>query len=351
MRKLGLLFIIAISLFACKSDKNQGTLKGEIKGLTNDTIYLYSTDGLTDHTDTLYAKNGNFSHLLNIDTLTSATLLLNDSIECPVFMDKGNLIEIKGSATGFLEVTGNSANEELTAFLKGVSGVGKPSEKVLQKKAASFIRQHHSSLASTYLLDKYFIQKKDPDYREIKDLLSQMTGALLDQPIVESVSEYIGRWENATDGKPAPYFDLPNAKGKKISRMSDNLKNKYLLLSFWSSYDTDSIAKAQLRSLNRQYKKSKEFAMLGLSVDFDKKAWTECIKKDTLSWEQVRDSTGWDSEAVKRFAVLTLPTHILISPKGEIVARDIKGDSLSNKIKEVLKAAERKKKEEKKTKH
>lgn len=351
MKKSGLLFIIAISLFACKGNKNQGSITGEIKGLTNDTIYLYSTDGITDRMDTICTKGGKFSHTLKIDTITSATLLLNDSIEYPVFMDKRNQIEVKGNlAEKFLEITGNSANEELTTFQKELKGLGKPSEKVLKEKVETFIREHHSSLASIYLLDKYFIQKEQPDYRKIKDLISQMTGALLDQPAIAKVSEYIDRWETVTDGKPAPYFNLPNAKGENISRMSDNLKNKYLLVNFWSSYATDSVSRKQLKRIYRSYGKDKHFAMLGISIDFDKKAWKDCIKNDTLNWEQVCDSTGWDSETIKRFAVLELPTHILISPNGGIVTRDIKGDSLNNKIKEVIKFAEEQEKEKKKTK-
>lgn len=351
MRKLGLLFIIATSQFACDSKQNQGSITGEIKGLTNDTLYLYSTDGITDRIDTIYAKSGKFDHTLKIDTTTTASLLLNDSIQYPVFMDKGERIEIKGNlAEKFLEVTGNSANDEFTAFQKELRGLGKPSTKALEKKVEAFIREHHSSLVSAYLLEKYFIRKEQPDYRKIKELISRMTGRLLDQPTIEEVSEYIDRWETVTDGKSAPYFNLPNAKGDKISRSSDKLKDKYLLVNFWASYTTDSVAKAQLRKLNRNYGKNKHFAMLGISIDLDKKAWKECIKKDTLSWEQLHDSIGWDSETVKRFAILQLPTNILISPTGSIVTRNIQGDSLSNKIKEVIKLAEEKAKEKKKAK-
>lgn len=351
MRKSGLLFIIAISLFACKGNKNQGSITGEIKGLTNDTIYLYSTSGISDRMDTIYTQSGKFTHTLKIDTITSATLLLNDSIEYPVFMDKGNQIEVKGNlAEKFLEVTGNPANDELTTFQRELKGLGKPSEKALQEKVETFIREHHSSLASIYLLDTYFIRKAQPDYRKIKDLISLMTGVLLDQPTIEKASEYITRWEAVTDGKIAPYFNLPDAKGKNLSRTSDKLKDKYLLVNFWSSYDTDSIKQAQLKRIYRNHGKNKHFAMLGISIDFDKEAWKDCIKNDTLNWEQVCDSTGWDSEAIKRFAILELPTNILISPSGSIVTRDIQGDSLSNKIKEVIKFAEEQEKEKKKTK-
>ena len=76
-------------------------MEGEIKGLTNDTLYLYGTDALYDRIDTIYAEKGKFSYNLNIDstvidTLTTAVLLINGHVEYPVFLDKGNQITIKG---------------------------------------------------------------------------------------------------------------------------------------------------------------------------------------------------------------------------------------------------------------
>lgn len=339
MKKFILLFIIAVCLAGCKNNPKQANLEGNIKGLTNDTIYLYSNDDIFGKVDTvIYAKDGKFSCTLNIDTLTAATLIFNNRTEYPVFMDKGEKIKIKGNLSESLAIDGNIANEELTAFMQELNGLGKPSDKAMQAKAEAFIREHHSSLASAYLLNKYFIRQEKPDYKKIKELIDVMTGALLDQPSIEKVSKYIDQLEKVEDGKNAPYFNLPNAKGEKIARTSDKLRNKYLLITFWASWcKADSTANAELRQLNRTYKKNKDFAMLGISLDIEKEAWKEAIKKDTLNWEQVCDFSGWESETARQYAILTLPTNILVSPSGGIIARDIKGDSLTNKIKEIVK--------------
>lgn len=339
MKKFGLLFIISVCLAGCKSNPEQVKLEGNIKGLTNDTIYLYSNDGIYNKIDTaIYAKGGKFACTLKIDTLTAATLIFNNRTEYPLFMDKGEKIKIKGNLAETLTIDGNIANEELSAFMQELEGLGKPSAKALQEKAETFIREHHSSLASAYLLNKYFIRQEKPDYRKIKELIGVMTGVLLDQPSIEKVNKYIEQLEKVEDGKNAPYFNLPNAKGEKIARSSDKLRNKYLLMTFWASWcSADSTANAELRQLNRTYKKNKDFAMLGISLDIDKEAWKEAIKKDTLNWEQVCDFSGWESETARQYAILTLPTNILVSPSGAIIARDIQGDSLRNKIKEVVK--------------
>ena len=170
-----------------------------------------------------------------------------------------------------------------------------------------------------------------------------MTGALLDRPYIENISDYIDQLEKVTVGKSAPYFSLPNKKGEKLSRSAEKFRDKYLLLNFWASWcDQPSESNTELKKLNKEYKKNKNFAILGISLDIDKKAWETAISKDSLNWEQVCDFTGLSSETAKQYAILTLPTNILISPTGRILARDIKGEALTNKLKELLKTEEKK---------
>lgn len=121
---------------------------------------------------------------------------------------------------------------------KELKGLGTPSEKVLEDKAGKFINEHHSSLVSIYLLDKYFVQKEKPDYAQIKKLTEHMTGELKDRPYIDELLNYIQEEEKAAIGKTAPYFRIPNPKGKQINR--SNFKDQYLLIHFWASWDTVS---------------------------------------------------------------------------------------------------------------
>lgn len=336
MKNYSILFILILCLSGCRKS-SQVTISGVIEGLKNDTIYIYGIDGVYDRIDTIYAQGGKFSQRIKIDTVTSAVLLLNKQIEYPIFLEKGNEIKIEGKIgePTFLSITGSIPNEEYTTFQENLRGLGKPSQKVLEEKAEEFIRQHQTSLVSLYLLDKYLVQKDKPDFTKIKQLIELMPGTLQDNPSIIQLTDYMVEAERSDIGKFAPFFSLPNAKGEKINRNTEKFKDKYLLIHFWASW-TDSIgnakANSQLREYYRTFKGSKDFAILGISLDIDKDAWKKAIKRDSLNWEQVYSIDGLNSEIAKQYAIGKLPTTVLLSPEGKIVARDIQKEDLKKQL-------------------
>ena len=366
MKKSSILILIIICLVGCKKNSNETIITGEIKGLGTDTLYLYGMDELYDRIDTIYAENDKFSFTTNVDTITSAYLLLKNQIEYPVFLDKGNKIKIKGDTINLnlLTISGNIYNEEFTEFQKALEGPTdkEADEKTIDKdttveptktaeeKAEEFILQHHSSYVSLYLLDKYFVQKESPDFTKIKKLVEVMTGVLQDKPYIERLNETITQTEKSEIGKYAPFFSLPNAKGEKITRSSDAFKQKSLLINFWASWN-DSISQKQsnseLREIYKKYKKNKYIGMLGISLDVDKQEWKDAIKRDTLDWEQVCDFGGLNSEVAKQYSIRKIPANILLSSDGKILAKDLRGEELKKKIENMVEEATEKEKKEK----
>lgn len=342
-------YLLLILFSACGGEK-AGTVKvsGEIRGLGNDTLYIYGADKLYDRMDTLFAKDGKFSATLSPDTLVAAWLLFGNDTPYPLFMNKGDKIRIKGTVddAATLEISGNSANEELTAFLKEVNGLGTPSPKVMEEKAAQFIHSHPASLASIYLLDRYFIQKANPDYNQIKEFTDRMTGELKDRPFIDDLLSRMEEEEKAAIGKTAPYFSLPNAQGEKKTR--SDFKDKYVLMHFWASWDTVSRdSNAVYRRIYKKSEKNKTFALMGVSLDIDKDKWQQAVKADSLEWEQVCDFSGWNTEAVKQLAVRNLPDNIFLSPSGRIEGRNLSEADIEKKLRDIEEKEKAKKEREK----
>lgn len=356
MKKNCILILIAICLFGCgKTVQKEVSITGEIKGLGTDTLYLYGMDKICDRIDTIFVKDDKFSYSSPIDTITSAFLLIRNQTEYPIFLDKGNKIKIKGDISNpeALTIDGNKYNQEFTVFQKELNELDTLSEQVLEQKAEEFIKQHHSSFVSLYLLDKYFVQKDSPDFNKIKKLIEVMAGILQDKLYIERLNESISQAEKTEIGKYAPFFSLSNVKGVKITRSSEDFKKKNLLINFWASWN-DSVSNyrsnSELKELYKKYKKNKYIGMLGISFDVNKEQWKDAIKQDTLDWEQVCDFGGLNSETAKQYSVQQVPANILLSADGKILAKNLHGEELKKKIEEVVFAAEEKDKKDSKKK-
>jgi peroxiredoxin len=346
MKKYCLLFFVVTCLYGCSDYKSESVfITGNIKGLGNDTICVYGVDDFFNFTDTIYVVDDEFSYTIQADTVGQIILCFNHTQTYPVFFDKRDKITIEGDVDCLnkLVIKGNLANESLGTFLRNLECMGQlPPEKRLEAEVDSFIHKNPSSPVSVYLLDTYFVKKAQPDYGKIKQLMEAMTGQLRNKPYVEKLKAIIDLSEKAEQGKIVPSFGVPDTNGKKTTYTS--LDSKYILIHFWASQDDESrFVNAKLREVNRIYKRrkkqndKKELSLLGISFDVDKESWKQAIKKDTLTWKQVCDLSGWNSNIVGQYAIEKLPSNILISSTGKVIARNIEWDSLSVKLSKLLK--------------
>lgn len=135
-------------------------------------------------------------------------------------------------------------------------------------------------------------------------------------------------------GQPAPEIELLNPNGELI-KLSD-LRGKYVLIDFWAAWCKPCRQEnPNVVRLYNQYK-DKGFEVFGVSLDRTREDWVKAIADDQLTWTQVSDLKYFNSEAAELYQIQAIPATYMIDPDGKIIAKDLRGPSLENKLAELF---------------
>ena len=197
----------------------------------------------------------------------------------------------------------------------------------------SLITKYPASPAAAFYLYRYFTYQLPLD--ELKATRAKISSELAGCPYVKDLDGIIKQLENVQIGKVAPEFSLPDTAGVSVS-LSD-FKGKYVLLDFWASWCGP--CRGENPNVVKMYEKfhPKGLEILSVSLDEDKDAWLKAIEDDKLTWNHVSDLKGWQNAAAQLYCVNGIPHLVVLDENNVIVAKDLRGEELQNKVAELLK--------------
>lgn len=196
----------------------------------------------------------------------------------------------------------------------------------------SILNKQPSLLMSAFLVTYYekAFEQYAPLYKKIRD-------ALIGQwPENEFVQHLDSRLRSVLmPGMEAPDIELPDPDGK-VRRLSD-LRGKVVLIDFWASWCRPCrMENPNVVRLYNEYR-DKGFEIFSVSLDKDRDSWVRAISDDHLSWpNHVSDLKYWSSAAGRLYGIQSIPSTVLVDKEGKVLARNLRGMDLENKLKEIF---------------
>lgn len=383
MKRFTIVFILFnVLLFSCSTEEDISTsnfeIKGIVKGAQNQFIYLEapSENGIIEVAKVKLSGTGSFSikgdipgfsiYNLRLGEGNSKIILLpiapNDKLALNTtvksFNDKPLISGISWSTQAnayydfidtqkkrslkFKNSDQNSSNNDFQNYL--ISARNK-----IDSFSVSSLKKYPKSTFNIVLFPALFplssIEKWDKNNLLLmRQVIRNLQGKYSKSSLVNRYSNQVDKIETAyleyvgmKSGKiDAPDFALQTVDGEKL-KLSD-LQGKYVLIDFWASWCGP--CRRENPNLVKLYKKfrKKDFTILSVSLDNNADAWKKAINKDGLLWpNHVSDLLGWESPLTKIYKFNEIPYTVLVNKEGKIIAKNLRGKQLENKLSEILK--------------
>jgi len=209
-------------------------------------------------------------------------------------------------------------------------------ERLLNKK---YIKQNPLLYSSLYMLSMISSSYNSDEFAEA---FSNLNERYKSAPIAISIKNRIEKERKTSRGNEIIAFKKMSSTGNLIN--TDDLKGHVFLIDFWGSWCGP--CRSNMPHLKKLYAKYHQdgFEILGIayernkSTDLNKESWLKGIKDMELTWLNVLDNDGDNSnELIKAYNISGFPTKILVDEMGKIILRVTASanDDIENSLKKI----------------
>lgn len=208
-------------------------------------------------------------------------------------------------------------------------------EQDYKKDMKSVISNNPNKLSSLLVLGD-MLNDKMLQPNESRELFDKMDEDVQSSMVGKQIDSYLTRMQRSEVGAKAPPIEGKTPDGKVLALK--DVMGKYTLVDFWASWCRP--CRMENPNVVKAYQKYHDKGFNILSVSLDKKnqeeAWKRAIEQDNMTWHHVSKLMYFNDPAAKQYNVNAIPATFLLDENGIIIAKNLRGSALHNKLEELL---------------
>ena len=325
-------FSLLLSLLvSCGVADDRFRVEGRFKNINQGEFYIINYEKGTK--DTLNVRDGRFAYDIGLRDTATLVLVFPNYSELPIFASPGTVVTIDGDVSHLKEtdVKGTADNKMMTEFRMATNELMPPEVK---EKALLFITDHPESVASVYLLRRYFIMGLEPDYPKAYKLCTTL---LYHQPsnlTLVQLHQQLERLKNLHGKGQMPKFSATDTKGRNVG--NDMLTGRVNIIMAWASWNFES--QNAIRQMNLVQKDHPaDIKIVSVCLDASPVEGRIMLEHDSIAWPNICDGLMWDSPVLSQLGLTFVPDNIVADKHGNIVGRSLRTTELRTKVEEMLK--------------
>ena len=199
------------------------------------------------------------------------------------------------------------------------------------QKEVELIKKYNDSYVSAYVIASTMLAKDEKSLKERYDLLDEKNKSSL---YGKQILNHLGKLKNLAIGATAPDFSAPLADGGTVKL--DEVKAKVKVIYFCASWSVPCRDEnVSMLKLYRQYR-PQGLEIIGVSLDVNKGVWLRAIGEDGSTWKNIMDIKDGKSVISSLYCVSSIPCTYILDENNKIVAKNLLGDDLKNKVDQML---------------
>ena len=360
MKKFGMMAMAALALVACQ-EKNAYTISGTIEAAgEGDSVSLQLVEGRKRiDLEKVPVVDGKFEFKGVADSVQVAVLSLGDPL-CQFFLEPGDIkvdvkpgqmsyalgtpnnnayeafmLDMKALEEEYAEIAQNAKNPELSDAERDEikKQMGSFEEKYYQAIKNSIIDNAGTDFGLYNLGNNYYYFEPE----ELAPVLESYVAAFPTNARLQRIKANNDLSLETSVGKKFKDFEMADVDGNMRKLSEFIAANKVTLVDFWASWCGP--CRAEMPAVKAAYEayKDKGFGIVGVSLDNNKEAWVGAIANLAIEWPQISDLQGWNCAGAKLYGVNSIPATVLIAKDGTILAKNVRGEAIQEKLAEILK--------------